>query len=99
MRNKFFYLDHTAEVLENYRRFQENTIFDKILHDERMKKAFLKHESRDIKNLIPDFDSKYGSYKYLQDTSNTANSFEHVQGGKSSSMLFLEEEQVFRNMQ
>jgi hypothetical protein len=46
MRNKFFYLDHTAEVLENYRRIQENQIFDKILHDERNKKAFLRHESR-----------------------------------------------------
>lgn len=35
MREKFFYLDHTAEILENYRRLQENKIFDKVLHDER----------------------------------------------------------------
>ena len=35
MRKKFFYLDHTAEVLENYRRMEENQIFDKVLHDER----------------------------------------------------------------
>jgi len=46
MSQKFFALDHTAEVLENYRRIQENNLFDKILHDERDKKAFLKHESR-----------------------------------------------------
>jgi len=41
---KFFLLDHTAEVLENYRRIKENEIFDQILHDEREKKAFLKAE-------------------------------------------------------
>lgn len=35
MSKKFFYLDHTAEVLENYRRLHENQIFDRILHDER----------------------------------------------------------------
>ena len=52
MRKKFFYLDHTAEVLENYRRLQENQIFDKILHDERMKKAFLRTEGRQKENLI-----------------------------------------------
>ena len=32
---KFYYLDHTAEVLENYRKLQENIIFGKVLHDER----------------------------------------------------------------
>jgi len=32
---KFYYLDHTAEVLENYRKIQENIIFDRLLHDER----------------------------------------------------------------
>ena len=32
---KFFYLDHTAEVLENYRRIQENIIFDKVIHEGR----------------------------------------------------------------
>jgi hypothetical protein len=57
-----------------------------------MKTAFLKHEGRQIENLIPDFGDKFGSYKYLEDTSNTANSFEEVQGGKVSSITFLEEE-------
>ena len=32
---KFYYLDHTAEVLENYRKLQENIIFGKVLHEER----------------------------------------------------------------
>lgn len=32
---KFFYLDHTAEVLENYRRLQENELFEKVLHETR----------------------------------------------------------------
>jgi hypothetical protein len=32
---KFFLLDHTAEVLENYRKIKENEIFQQILHDER----------------------------------------------------------------
>lgn len=49
---KFFYLDHTAEVLENYRRIQENIVFDKVLHETRQKKAFLKNESRKIENLL-----------------------------------------------
>jgi len=41
-------LDHTAEVLENYRRIQENLLFDKVLHDKRQKTAFLKNESRKV---------------------------------------------------
>ena len=64
---KIFYLDHTAEVLENYRRLQENKIFDKILHDERMKKAFIKNEGRRVENLIGDFD-RFRNYRYFQDT-------------------------------
>lgn len=52
MGEKFYYLDHTAEVLENYRKIQENKIFDRILHDERQKKAFLKNESRRVDNLL-----------------------------------------------
>jgi hypothetical protein len=32
---KFFALDHTAEVLENYRKIKENELFDKILHETR----------------------------------------------------------------
>lgn len=49
---KFYYLDHTAEVLENYRKIQENLIFDRVLHDQRQKKAFLKSESRKLENLL-----------------------------------------------
>lgn len=64
MRKKYFYLDHTAEVLENYRRLKENEIFDKILHDGRMKKAFLKNEGSRVENLISDFDNKFKDYKY-----------------------------------
>ena len=66
MRKKFFYLDHTAEVLENYRRLQENQIFDKVLHDERMKKAFLKAEARRKENLIDDYHSKFAQNALLE---------------------------------
>ena len=52
MSEKFYYLDHTAEVLENYRKIQENKIYDRVLHDERQKKAFLKNESRKQENLL-----------------------------------------------
>ena len=31
---RFFYLDHTAEVLENYRRLQEKKIFNHVLHEQ-----------------------------------------------------------------
>ena len=57
MGEKFYFLDHTAEVLENYRKIQENKIFDRLLHDERQKKAFLKNESRKIENLLHDPDA------------------------------------------
>lgn len=69
MREKFFALDHTAEVLENYRRIQENKIFDRILHDERDKRAFLRREGRQKQHLIENFDQKYGDFKYLEGTS------------------------------
>ena len=59
LRNKFFMLDHTAEVLENYRRIQENELFQHILFDEREKKAFLRHESRKIENLIEGYEQKF----------------------------------------
>ncbi len=51
---KFFALDHTAEVLENYRRIKENEIYTKVLHDERLKKSFLRAESRKKENLLHD---------------------------------------------
>jgi len=50
-------LDHTAEVLENYRKIKENEIFQQVLHDERHKKAFLKAESLKMENLLAS--SKY----------------------------------------
>lgn len=68
MRKKFFYLDHTAEVLENYRRIKENEIFDKVLHDDRMKKAFLRREGNRTENLLEDFNSRWRGYKYMDDT-------------------------------
>jgi hypothetical protein len=54
---KFFALDHTAEVLENYRRIKENEIYTKVLHDERLKKSFLRNESRKPQNLLHNFQS------------------------------------------
>ena len=51
---KFFALDHTAEVLENYRRIKENEIYTKVLHVERLKKSFLRAESRKKENLLHD---------------------------------------------
>ena len=85
-------MDHTAEVLENYRRIQENKIFDKILHDERNKKAFLKHESRKVENLIEGFENRYANYKYLQDTSNQFENFKVV-----SQNEFIDEDKIFRD--
>jgi len=51
---KIFVLDHTAEILENYRRMHENNIFNQILFDERNKKAFLRRESRDKNTILGD---------------------------------------------
>ena len=59
LRNKFFVLDHTAEVLEKYRRVQENEIFNKVLFDEREKRAFLKKEARKQENLIENYDQRF----------------------------------------
>ena len=73
MSKKFFYLDHTAEVLENYRRIQENEIFDKILHDARMKRAYIKDEGNKIEHLIEDFDTKFQGYKYMESTTGQYN--------------------------
>ena len=66
---KFFVLDHTAEVLENYRRIKENDIFEKLLFDEREKKAFLKKEDRKIENLIENYDQKFANHNYFSNTS------------------------------
>ena len=63
--DRFFYLDHTAEVLENYRRIQENELFNATLHEGSQKRAFLKSESRKFENLIEN--SKYDSYNYFND--------------------------------
>lgn len=81
LRDKFFLLDHTAEVLENYRRIQENEIFSRILFEEREKKAFLKKEGRKMENLIENYDQKFGQFKYLEAT-NTTNEFNKLYGSK-----------------
>jgi hypothetical protein len=52
-------LDHTAEILENFRRIQENILFNHVLHDERDKKAFLRKENRKAENIIENYDSKF----------------------------------------
>lgn len=67
MGRKFFYLDHTAEVLENYRRIQENEIYNKVLHETRQKKAFLKKESRKPENLL---ESGKPDISEIQDSTN-----------------------------
>lgn len=56
LRDKFFVLDHTAEVLENYRRIQENELFNRVLFEEREKKAFLKKEARKTENIIGNYE-------------------------------------------
>ncbi len=86
LRKKFFYLDHTAEVLENYRRVKENEIFQFILHGEREKKAFLKKEGRKLENLIENYDQNFQGYKYFQST-DTSLALEDLSASPSS---FLE---------
>jgi hypothetical protein len=94
LRDKFFLLDHTAEVLENYRRIKENEIFQSVLFEEREKRAFLKKEGRRIENLIENYDQHFSSYKYLAGTQGGSSQ----EYGKlfSSKQLFLEEAQISR---
>ena len=73
MRNKFFALDHTAEVLENYRRIEENNLFDKVLHDKRMRQAYLKTEARQTQHLISDFETHFRDYQYLSTSESAPN--------------------------
>jgi hypothetical protein len=84
LRAKIFLLDHTAEVLENFRRLQEYNIWKEELHYEREKLVALKKESLDLKNItqdrigdyrleapkeaVRDFEAVYGNRKYLDDT-------------------------------
>ncbi|CDW74365.1 UNKNOWN [Stylonychia lemnae] len=93
LRNKFFVLDHTAEVLENYRRIQENEIFNHVLHEERDKKAFLRRESRKAENLIDNYDYKFGDYKYLQSTENNTSIYQIA----GSVDIFYEQTQIKNN--
>eukprot|EP00347_Sterkiella_histriomuscorum_P004264 403361113 len=92
LRNKFFFLDHTAEVLENYRKIKENEIFTQILHDEREKKAFLRRESKKVENLIENYEQKYGHVKYLQGTDNPSD-ISHL---AASADLFLENTEIMK---
>jgi hypothetical protein len=92
LRQKFFVLDHTAEVLENYRRIQENELFNKVLFEEREKRAFLKKESRKMENLIDNYEQRFGDHKYL-DGGNTLE-FERLYPTQNK---FLEEAVITRN--
>lgn len=65
-----FSLDHTAEVLENYRRMKENEIFNHVLFEERNKRAFLRKEERKRENLIGNYEQRFPSTGYLQNTNN-----------------------------
>ncbi len=84
-------LDHTAEVLENYRRIQENEIFNRVLFAEREKKAFLKKEGRKIENLIENYDQKFASFKYFEATDSANVDFTSLYGSKD---LFLEDASI-----
>lgn len=63
-----FHKDHTAQVLENYRKIRENKIFNRKLHEIKEKKLSLKLESRKISNLIPDYEIKFGGYEKFNNT-------------------------------
>ena len=71
LKNKFFVLDHTAEVLENYRRVKENEIFQRILHEDRDKRAFLRRESRKNEHLIDNYQQRFLDYQYDQGGNST----------------------------
>ena len=55
-------------MLENYRRIQENKLFDRIVHEERQKKAFLKNEGRKIENVIENYEERFGQHGYMEDS-------------------------------
>lgn len=94
LRDKFFALDHTAEVLENYRRLKENEIFNKVLFEEREKRAFLKKEARKTENLIENYDSKFANHKYFEGTEG-ATDFAKISAAKA---LFLEEKTIVKGL-
>lgn len=78
LRAKIFILDHTAEVLENFRRLQEYNIWKKELHYEREKLVALKKESRKLQNVIENYDALYGTRGYLEDTKNEHEYYKHT---------------------
>lgn len=57
MGDKIFLLDHTAEVLENYRKIEEVKLFNAIQHEKKEKQAALKLARRKTENILPDFKS------------------------------------------
>jgi len=77
IRAKIFLLDHTAEVLENFRRLQEYKIWKFELHSEREKLVALKKESIKYDNLIENYEALYGNRAYLEDTSNEQEHYKH----------------------
>ena len=95
LRDKYFVLDHTAEVLENYRRIQENEIFDRVLFEEREKKAFLKKEARKIDNLIDNYEQRFANYKYFQGTDAATIDLARIHPSKD---LFLEDNTISKNV-
>lgn len=63
---KFGILDHTAEVLENFRRFEEHKIFREIEHKERMKSIALDKERIKLPNIIWNYELKFGENSSLE---------------------------------
>jgi hypothetical protein len=82
-------------VLENYRRIKENEIFNRVLFEEREKRAFLKREGRKTENLIEHYDSKFLNHKYFEAT-DAAVDFSKLAATKA---LFLEEHAVEKGLE
>ncbi|CAI2375125.1 unnamed protein product [Moneuplotes crassus] len=77
LKSKIFLLDHTAEVLENFRRVQEYKIWKHELHYQRERLVALKKESLKYENLIDNYEALYGTRGYLEDTANEQDHYKH----------------------
>jgi hypothetical protein len=95
LREKYFVLDHTAEVLENYRRIQENEIFNRVVFEEREKKAFLKKEGRKVDNLIDNYQQRFANFQYFQGTDAANVDLGRIHATKE---LFLEDNTIIKNV-
>lgn len=58
MGEKLFLLDHSAQVLENYRKIEEIKLYNAIQHEQKEKQAALKITKRKLENLLPDFQTQ-----------------------------------------